>query len=211
MVARRKVLSYTTPSGTRVALYARMDREGYRIVNCDGRVHGTFPLCETLADVSRVVHEATWLALDNVVFYKPPEKKAPSTTNATALKFARLQVTAQQTGSRLSYEKGVLDCKYRHYTFANATEKRALGALETAADKAWNKFFLFLESISPRSWLSGPPVWWVRDHLKYEDAVTSGQLSVVPPPSMHYDKSQMETFAAPMQSANRVAAQYEGQ
>lgn len=67
--------------------------------------------------------------------------------------------------------------------------------LKRAAGRAEQSFFKFLKTIQKRDFSVGVPAWWIRDVLTYEDATTTGALSVVPPPAYGYTELSVQQFA----------------
>jgi hypothetical protein len=75
------------------------------------------------------------------------------------------------------------------------TEDRKRETLYAAQSKAWDDMFDLLDIISPRQWRSGIAAAWVAEHLTYEDATTTGPLSVVPTPGYGSTQRSVEQFA----------------
>lgn len=73
--------------------------------------------------------------------------------------------------------------KYGSTAWASRSEKSKLERLKGAVSRTGDALFEYVQSISPRSWSSGVPFWWVCEKLAYADAVRSltEPLSVVPP------------------------------
>ncbi len=61
------------------------------------------------------------------------------------------------------------------------TELKKLETVRRAQDREYDRFFLLLDRIAGRDFRNGVPWVWVMENLTYEDAITKGQLSVVPP------------------------------
>lgn len=115
----------------------------------------------------------------------------------TRAKFISLQIKARLTAAASDNFRRELDYHYQSYKFAPMTKQRKLESLRKAADKAWDKFFVFFTDGSPRSWSQIVPCNWIRDSLTFDDAVTAGALSVVPPQALGASRSQLEAFARP--------------
>jgi hypothetical protein len=62
-------------------------------------------------------------------------------------------------------------------------EKRRQGQLRERMVKAQDAFFEHLQSISPRDWRHGVPVYWLYESLTFADAIRPADepLSAVPP------------------------------
>jgi hypothetical protein len=65
-------------------------------------------------------------------------------------------------------------------------------------DAAMEAVFVWLDSHSPRGWRSGPPAHWVCDELTLADALTAGQLAVIPPCSYGQMPCDAIRFAWPV-------------
>lgn len=86
-----------------------------------------------------------------------------------------------------------------HYPYQAPKGKlKRLDALRAREDKASAAIFAWLDANSPRQWRTGVPAYWICESLTYDDAVTSGQLSVVPPPSYGCYPSDSIRFAQPI-------------
>lgn len=75
-----------------------------------------------------------------------------------------------------------------------------------AEERAQDAIFTYLEANSPRSWRSGVPCYWVCDKLTYADAITAGQMSVIPPVSYGGMPSDSIRFAGPVQAKEPVCS-----
>jgi len=78
----------------------------------------------------------------------------------------------------------------------NRTEQRRLEALDRAEDRTVTAMMTVLDEIGGRNWRAGAPLRWVMGELTYEDAITTGELSSVPPPAYGYSARDMQRFAA---------------
>lgn len=121
-------------------------------------------------------------------------------TSATATRFAQLQARWQDADLAARLLRNELDRRYQSHRYAKSGERKKLESLERAGRKHSDRFLGLLASISPRDWTSGVPVVWLRDGLTYADAVTTGALSVVPPPSWGSTVRDSEMFAMPIRS-----------
>lgn len=77
----------------------------------------------------------------------------------------------------------------------NRTERARLERLEERERAVYKKCMGWLDAHSPRSWHSLVPVWSICEQLTFEDAVTDGPLSVVPPPAYGCSQRELEGFA----------------
>ena len=118
-------------------------------------------------------------------------------------RFAELQSKAQQTAKaaqdyaiRLRVKYG--DAYYRGYLGKKATHR--LDILQRANTRAVDRFFALLDTIGGRQFRSGVPCHWLIEKLTYEDAVTRGQMSAVPPPAWGCSDADMPRFAAPVRT-----------
>lgn len=116
-------------------------------------------------------------------------------------RFEALKLKARVSAMKLQRLVTELDAHYQSHRYAPRTMRHKLDALRIADNKAWDKLFAFIQSISPRDWSCYVPIHWIRDHLTYEDAMTSGQLSVVPPPCYGSTPAQLQQFAWPIRES----------
>ena len=67
--------------------------------------------------------------------------------------------------------------------WATASERQRHDELRGRQGKVEKELFALIQSISPRSWESGVPAWWIYEQLSFEDAVRprGERLSVTPP------------------------------
>jgi len=91
--------------------------------------------------------------------------------------------------------RNVLRAQYQAPCYARKGERDRLERYEQAERKAGARFVAHLAAISPRSWDRGVPVAYLRMGLSYADAVTAGDLCVVPPPAYSYTDQDMRQFA----------------
>ncbi len=84
-------------------------------------------------------------------------------------------------------------------SWITAAELRKLDELHARQIKLQDRFFELLRSISPRDWDRGISVYWILSQLTYEDAVTSGELSVMPQRAIGYSEQETSQFARPVE------------
>lgn len=111
-------------------------------------------------------------------------------------RFALLQTAAQTAAEQVRHIQ--IDLRWSGVGYASRTDKHKLEVAEARARRAFEKFFAFLTTIAGRNFESGFPCAWLRDALTYEDAITLGQMSIVPPPSWGLTEHDMRTLAAPV-------------
>ena len=87
-------------------------------------------------------------------------------------------------------------------SYASRTEQKRFDILQRTADRAFDRFFTFLQSIAPRDFARGFGCAWIRDSLTFDDAITHDRLSVVPPPSYGLLPSDMVRLAGPVRDAD---------
>lgn len=115
-----------------------------------------------------------------------------------AERFAALRAkTLDAIATRQTY-KAELDAHYHDAAYAPAAKRAKLERLNNALKRHEDRFFAFVQTISPRDWTSGVPLGWIMRELTYDDAITRGPLSVVPPASWGYDVHHNRGFAAPL-------------
>lgn len=114
---------------------------------------------------------------------------------ATREKFERLQAKWKAANeAELSFRRE-LKMKYGEVWKAPRGKENRLQVLAERESKAMDKLLDWLDSNSPRNWHSGCPVYFIMEELSYDDAVTSGQLSVVPPAPYGYSNTDMVHFS----------------
>jgi hypothetical protein len=77
-------------------------------------------------------------------------------------------------------------------------EREKIQGYRSRQDRASASMMTLLERLSPRDWDSTVPQWWIMETLSWEDATTSGQMSVTPPPAYGYIGADSARFAAPV-------------
>lgn len=112
--------------------------------------------------------------------------------------FDELQTNCRVTESMADGLRRELNAKHQQYQFAPKTQQKRLEKLDKAAYKAREKILDWLAKNSPRDWCKGIPFWWSYRKLTYEDAITSGQLSVTPEPAYGYSQLDSQWFAGPI-------------
>lgn len=68
-----------------------------------------------------------------------------------------------------------------YYVYAPKGKRDKADRASRAEEKAADAIFAWLDANSPRDWRRGVPSAWVCGELTYADAMTTDQLSVVPP------------------------------
>lgn len=125
-------------------------------------------------------------------------------TIATRREFTRLQARAQATAAAETAYRHELSARYSYHGFAPAAHQRRLDRLQERARAASDAYHALLVLISPRDWTRGIPAQWVRERLTWDDAITSGALSVIPPAAYQYTERDSRAFAAPLAQATRT-------
>lgn len=78
-------------------------------------------------------------------------------------------------------------------------EVARLDVLRRRENRVSDAMFALLDEYGGRNWRSLVPYTWVMSELSWEDATTTGQLSVVPPPGYGSTVVDMKRFAAPVE------------
>lgn len=113
-------------------------------------------------------------------------------------RFAELQGKAREA-ERVRWEYGhALDYRYQDRAYAPAAKRHKFEVLERAAKRTADRYFAYLEAISPRTWDHGIPYAWIRDELTYADAVTRDALSVIPRPAYGYTPADILRYIGPV-------------
>lgn len=110
--------------------------------------------------------------------------------------FEALQAKWRAAETAASDFKFELRYKHGDWWKAPRVKQERAARLQAKADAAMNAVYAWLDANSPRSWHTGVPVVFVRDTLTYEDAMTSGTLSVIPPPVYGSYQSDAVRFAS---------------
>src|SRR6185312_13336491 len=74
-------------------------------------------------------------------------------------------------------------------------ENKTSERLSARLHKIEDLFLGLLLAISPRSWSSGAPLHWIMTDLTYDDAITRGPLSVIPPCAFASSAADLKRFA----------------
>lgn len=132
----------------------------------------------------------------------------PQRLRPTPERFAELQTAAKRTRDTWTDYKAGLDRKYQSAQYAPAAKRRQLEQLARAERRAWERFWEYLHAISPRDWSAGIPCHWLIDGLRYNDAVTYGPLSVVPPAAFGWDTrdAAFQRIIGPLRPEGEVQA-----
>lgn len=105
--------------------------------------------------------------------------------------------------AREDFRLDVLITKYGRMdpplSWLTRTEINRLDALRRRENRVSDAMFRLLDEFGGRSWRSLVPYWWVMGDLSWEDATTTGELSVVPPPGYGATVADMERLAAPVE------------
>jgi hypothetical protein len=113
--------------------------------------------------------------------------------------FEALQAKYRAADERADRIRASLKAQYGHQWRAPAGKERKLNEAQAKADSAMEAIFAWLDANSPRDWRHGAPCYWVCAELSYEDAITAGQLSVIPPVVYGCYESDSRRFAAPIE------------
>lgn len=118
------------------------------------------------------------------------------TIKADPNRYAALQTAAQRANDEARSYRISLDVRYSHGIWAKRTEQKRVDQLDARAQRAFDKYFTYLSAISPRDWSVSVPCSWILYNLSFADAITKGQLSVVPDAAWGYTEHHMRQFAA---------------
>jgi hypothetical protein len=100
--------------------------------------------------------------------------------------FEALQARYRETWETISALRRRLEAKYSSTHYASQGERARLEALRKRNAKQGERILAWLERYSPRDWSRAVPYWWICMALSFDDAVTSGELTVAPPPAYGY-------------------------
>ncbi len=125
------------------------------------------------------------------------------TTSARQRDFQKIWERWQTASRKAEVALDAIRAKYtwaaHPFIYANKTERGRYDRALAAENKAALAAFAWLDDNSPRDWRGGAPVGWIRDHLTFDDAITRGALSEVPPPAYGSTAAQMRRFAAALE------------
>lgn len=119
-------------------------------------------------------------------------------TTATKTGLGKRQEKWRTAYRRLCALRFALEARYGHVWHAPRGQEAKLDHLREKETEAADAVFAWLDEHSPRCWRTGPPMHWVCGELTEADALTSGPLSVVPPPAYGSAHREMDRFAAPV-------------
>lgn len=122
----------------------------------------------------------------------------------SAERFTALQSKARETRDAWQAYKRRLDARYQDSAYAPAVKRNKLAVLHRAESRAWERFYAYLEAIAPRDFGRGFPCHWLVDGLRFEDAVTRGPLSVVPPLAWQWTQADQLRIIGPVISEGEV-------
>lgn len=94
---------------------------------------------------------------------------------------AKLQAKYRKAHERLLSYQYELQRQYGETWRAPAGKQRRYEALREVEQSASGAIFDWLREYSPREWSCGVPSHWICTELTEADALTSGELSVIPP------------------------------
>lgn len=114
---------------------------------------------------------------------------------------AKLQAKWQAAHNRERTLAWSLQHKYGNTWSAPHAQRERYDVVSKRSDAAMEAVFAWLDTYSPRSWRSGVPAHWVCVHLTEADALTVGQLAVVPPPGYGSFPNDSVRFAMALQVA----------
>lgn len=113
--------------------------------------------------------------------------------NALRAKILALESKREELRSSLTSQYGAYQTSW-----LTPSERAKLEKLAAQINDHSDRFFELLDSISPRSWRSGVSYWWIITQLTYSDAVTRGELSVMPQIAFGSGEREMLVFMRPV-------------
>lgn len=91
--------------------------------------------------------------------------------------------------------------KYGEWNYAKNSELKRVEQLRARANKASDRLMEHIFTHASREWRAGVPTYWIVRELKWADVITTGPLSVVPPPAFGYTERDMVRFAGKVSAA----------
>lgn len=125
-----------------------------------------------------------------------PVHEIPAADNRAEVRFNAWRARWKASYDALESFRRILQAKYGDEKHANRTERAKLDRLRERASKDSGKLIDYVCANSPRDWRAGVPCHWINSELRWEDVVTRGELSTVPPPAYGYTDRDMKRFAA---------------
>lgn len=111
--------------------------------------------------------------------------------------FTELQTKWRTAADKLEAIQYALRSKYTRYLIGIAsTEQSKLDRARAAESKASDAVYEWLDVHSPRDWRYGVPCSYVCRDLTEADAITTGELSVIPPVCFGGTVNESRQFAA---------------
>lgn len=113
----------------------------------------------------------------------------PVTTKTRAWtkdKFDKLAMETRLAESAFSSFRIAMDCRYGNGVTRmhwKPSDSKQYGKLRDKYDKLYNRLISAIRDISPRSWESGIPCYWIVENINYDMATTLGQIEPIPPRS----------------------------
>lgn len=81
----------------------------------------------------------------------------------------------------------------------SAVDKKKADAIRDQMNKTSHRMHELLERVSPRDWSRGIAAHWIMDNLSWEDAITTGPLSMIPHASYGTTQAEVDRFARAIQ------------
>lgn len=89
--------------------------------------------------------------------------------------------------------------KHGSVSWARKGDRARLDLLYKREERAGRQIMAFLDTRSLRNWRRGCPYWWICSELTYDDAVSTGRLSVLPPLAYGQSEREREAFCAALE------------
>lgn len=80
----------------------------------------------------------------------------------------------------------------------NRTQEKALKRLQERVEKVVQRFYDYIDAISPRDWSTGVASYYVTHMVSYADIVTTGKLQETPMPAYGNTIDRIRQFMEPV-------------
>lgn len=100
-------------------------------------------------------------------------------------KFDKLATETRLAENAFSSFCIAMECKYgdRSPTYWNTKDVSQRNKLHARYDKFYNRLIDAIRAVSPRSWETGIPCYWIVQNINWDMATTRGNVTPIPPAS----------------------------
>jgi hypothetical protein len=124
--------------------------------------------------------------------------------SSAEFQFDRIRSRWMQVQARRDAHRSAMLAKYGRHdpprSWMNKGESARQDAILAADLRETERMCMLLDRVSPRNWRAGVPAHWLMSELTWEDAITSGRLSVVPPVAYGMTPRDVDAFSTAIAS-----------